>query len=152
MRNFATRYAEVQRPALREPLRSFALFALSAFSERTGKVSVDLKRHRVHFIYLHHVFRDEENEFRRMLSALTAGHYVVSYSEAVDRICQGTIDRPYLCFSFDDGLKNHLLAASILDEFGIKACFFVCSDIIGETDFEKLKRWSAERIIESRII
>jgi peptidoglycan/xylan/chitin deacetylase (PgdA/CDA1 family) len=81
----------------------------------------------VHILNLHHVFEDEESGFRQLIEHLRQTHRVISYSEAISRIWTGAFDAPYLAFTFDDGIKSCLLAARILQEFGVSACFFVCS-------------------------
>jgi peptidoglycan/xylan/chitin deacetylase (PgdA/CDA1 family) len=90
-------------------------------------------------VYLHHLFPEEEDGFRNLLRALSRDHYLISYSAAVDRIKSGEIDRPYICFSFDDGLRQCLRIGQILSEFGVSGCFFICPSLVGETDGAKLK-------------
>ena len=112
----------------------------------TGQMTPLLKKNRVQFLCLHHVCPDEEEPFRRLLRTLSRNHHLIGYSEAVERIWSGTIDGPYLALSFDDGLKNCLSAAQILDEFGVKACFFVCPPMIGETDQRKTQQFFHKKL------
>jgi len=98
-----------------------------------------LSRNRVQGVYLHHLFPEEEVGFRNLLRALSRDHCLISYSEAIGRIKGGEIDRPYVCFSFDDGLKQNLRTGQILNEFGVPGCFFICPSLVGETDGAKLK-------------
>jgi len=93
-------------------------------------------RRRIHFIYLHHVFEDEEDGFRRVLEELSRSHSFVSYSDAVARLRTGRIDAPYVSLSFDDGLKNCVRAAEIMGEFGALGCFFVCPPMAEATPDE----------------
>lgn len=108
--------------------RSLALSGLAAVGRLTG-LEANLSRPRVHFLYLHFVPGAEEANFRRLLKALSKDHHFISYSDAVARVYSGAIDRPYLTFSVDDGIRNGLRLAEVLDEFGAKACFFVCDRI-----------------------
>jgi peptidoglycan/xylan/chitin deacetylase (PgdA/CDA1 family) len=108
--------------------RSLALSGLAAVGRLTG-LEANLRRPRVHFLYLHFVPGAEEEQFRRLLRVLSKDHRFISYSDAVARVYSGDIDRPYLTFSVDDGIRNGLRLAEILDEFGAKACFFVCDRI-----------------------
>lgn len=94
---------------------------------------------------LHHVFDDEEAPFRALLTTLSKSHHFIGYSEAVERIQRGAIDRPYLCLSFDDGLKNGRRAAQIMSETGAKACFFVCPPM-AEAPYQEVARFCAERL------
>jgi len=118
--------------------RQLALHGLSGFYRLAGRMNY-LTRNRVQFIYLHHLFPEEEAGFRRLLSELSRRHTLISFSEAVDRVKSGNIDKPYVCFSFDDGFKQCLRAGEILNEFGIAGCFFICPSYVGETDWRKLQ-------------
>jgi peptidoglycan/xylan/chitin deacetylase (PgdA/CDA1 family) len=105
-----------------------------------------LQKPRVQFLYIHHIFRDEEVLLRRLLEKLSRHHTFISHNEAINKILTGTIDRPYVCISSDDGLKNNLRAAAILNEFGIKGCFFVCPSMIGENEYEKIKKFTLQQL------
>ncbi len=93
---------------------------------------------RIQFLYIHHIFKDEEKRLEALLETLSRHHHFASYSASVDMILRGRIDKPYICLSSDDGLKNNTRAADIMDRFGAKACFFICPGIIGEKDPGKL--------------
>ena len=108
--------------------RSLTLSGLAAMGRLTG-LEANLKRPRIHFLYLHFVPGAEEEQFRRLLRVLAKDHRFIGYSDAVARVYSGAIDRPYVTFSVDDGVRNGLRLAEILDEFGAKACFFVCDSI-----------------------
>lgn len=112
--------------------RTAALTTVTRFYMVTGQLERGLTRPRVHILNLHHVFSDEVDGFRRLLRALVDQHEYVGYSQALERIWEGKFDRPYLAFTFDDGLKSCLEAASVLEEFGVRGCFFVCPDGIGK--------------------
>ncbi len=73
------------------------------------------------------------------------GHTFLSYSEAVDQVVSGPVDRPYVAFSFDDGLRSGLEAGRILESFGASACYFLNSIILGETNYDRIKSFCAER-------
>lgn len=118
--------------------RGAALHGMSAFYRMTGRMG-SLARNRVQFIYLHHLFPEEETGFRGLIRTLGRDHSLISFSEAVSRVKTGAIDKPYVCFSFDDGLRQCRRAGEILGEFGVSGCFFVCPSFVGETDPRKLK-------------
>lgn len=86
---------------------------------------------RVHFPYLHAVPRDEEAAFRSFVAKLAETHTFISYSEAVERVKHGPIDKPYIAFSFDDGFKSNVRAAAILEKFDARGMFFVPPAFIG---------------------
>jgi peptidoglycan/xylan/chitin deacetylase (PgdA/CDA1 family) len=98
----------------------------------------------VQILYLHHLLEDEERGFRALLEHLARDHVFIPFGEAVDRICLGPIDRPYVAFSFDDGFQSCLRAADLLEEFGAHACFFVCPDFLDESDPERIARTCRE--------
>jgi peptidoglycan/xylan/chitin deacetylase (PgdA/CDA1 family) len=125
---------------VRSVTRRIVLSILAAFYRRAGRES-SLSRNRVQFLYLHHLFPEEEESFRGLLRELARDHSFISYSEAVEKIWRGGLDKPYVSFSFDDGLKNTLRAAQILEEFGTSGCFFICPSIVGETNDHKLKEY-----------
>ena len=75
-------------------------------------------------------------------SNLMQNHFTfISYSDGVDKIMTGKIDKPYMTVSFDDGIKSCRVAGDILTKLGIQACFFVCTDIVGEKDPGRLAQF-----------
>lgn len=101
----------------------------------------------VQFILLHFIQPYEEKPFAEFLKWLTSVYDVVSYGEAIRRINSGTVERATAAISFDDGLKDNLVASRIMLEHGVKGCFFVVPDIIGETDQTKLKQFCEQRLL-----
>jgi peptidoglycan/xylan/chitin deacetylase (PgdA/CDA1 family) len=141
---FIHNYSEVARQkktTLKSVLRNVALTGLSAVSS-----SSYLKVPRVQFLYIHHLFRDEEKQLNKLLKLLAEDHQFISYSEAVERVLSGNIDKPYITFSSDDGFKNNLKAAEILDRYNAKACFFVNPGIVGATDYDVINKFCTETL------
>lgn len=136
-----------QKPAtLRDKARKLGLDGIAA-GFRLGHSYKNLFRlPRVQFLYIHHVFGDEQKKLDRLLQALSRDHQFISHSEGVERISQGNIDKAYISISSDDGLKNNLRAAETLDQYGISGCFFICPSMIGEKDFQKIEAFSASRL------
>ena len=128
----------------RSVARHLALSGLAFWYRAAGRMS-SLDQDHIQFLYLHHMFPDEEAPFRRLLTALSRTHHLIGYSEAVDRILNGRIDKPYLCLSVDDGLKNSLRAARIMKEFGVSGCFFICPAMVGETNHQRLEEYCRQR-------
>lgn len=131
--------------ALRRKARGAALSLLYGVEKLRG-LRRSLARPRVQFLYLHHVFPDEEQALRDLLERLSRSHTFLSHSEAVQRIRRGEIDRPCVSFSLDDGMKNNLRAGRVFREYGVSACFFLNPGLIGETDFGRIRRHCAERL------
>jgi peptidoglycan/xylan/chitin deacetylase (PgdA/CDA1 family) len=126
-------------------MRARALDGLSAFDKLKG-IEEDLNKPRIQFLYVHHVFRDEEKNFDVLLKRLSANHTFISYSEAVSRILEQKIDKPYICISSDDGFRNNMGAAAVMNNYGAKGCFFINPAVIGEQSFSKIESHCRERL------
>ena len=135
------------RPAsARDHARHAVLSGLASLAELRGVVDSALARPRVQFVYLHHVFADEEAGFRALLRELAEHHVFIGHGEAVERIRDGRIDKPYVSVSFDDGFADNERAARMLEEFDARGCFFVCPGIVGERDSRRLAEFCANRL------
>jgi peptidoglycan/xylan/chitin deacetylase (PgdA/CDA1 family) len=132
-------YVQARPGGPRASIRAAALSTLAAAAQMSGRMARALRRPRVQFVYLHHVLIDEEQGFRRLLQDLSRLHTFTTYSDAVRRVQAGDIDRPYVCFSWDDGFRDNLRAARVLEEFGTRGCFFVCPGIVGEQSDQSLR-------------
>ncbi len=142
MEQFMTRYEDLKRSKKRT-LRGYARdLALTGLSLSTSEKYLD--KPRVQFLYLHHIFQDEEKRLDALMKKLAKQHQFISYSDAVEKILTGSIDKPYITFSSDDGFKNNLRAAEILNEYNARACFFINPGIVGETNFDKINRFCKE--------
>ncbi len=136
---FITNYEEVRRvkpPAFRSYIRDLALKALALSANKKY-----LQQPRIQFLYIHHIFKDEEERLETLLEILARDHEFISYDKAVEKILTGAVDRPYITFSSDDGFKNNLRTAQILNAYNAKACFFINPGIIGETDYNKINQY-----------
>ncbi|MBY0113024.1 MAG: polysaccharide deacetylase family protein [Phycisphaerales bacterium] len=143
---FATHSRDLQLVSFRETVRRYVIEADSWRLARSGELATALARPRVHFIYLHHVFDDEIEGFRRTLAEIQKTHHFVTYSQAVELVYAGNVDKPTVCVSFDDGLLSTLQASRVMDELGIKGCFFVCPAIVGEKKRAVVKRFAETRL------
>ncbi len=132
---YATSWRDLAPPrSLQSVMRHAALSKLYSHERWFRGLASRLRQPRVQVLILHHVFPDEEKHFRALLKRLHREHEFIPYSDAVRRaeVAGNQVDKPYLAFTFDDGMKNCLRAAAILEEFGARACFFVCPAIVGE--------------------
>lgn len=146
--NFSDTYASIKHQkgfSIRSAVRNITLDGLHLIEK--FKAHDALLKNRIQFLYIHHVFKDEVQCLRQLIEYLSENHFFISYSEALNLILNNNIDKPYICISSDDGLKNNLYAAEIFDLFGIKACFFICPGIIGEMDYDKIKKFCEERLL-----
>lgn len=137
---------KAREPAgLRGMARHVGLTSLSILRNGIG-VDGLLMRPRVQMLFIHHIFRDEEQKFDRLLTRLAKHHRFISYSEAVDRILSDRIDAPCIAFSSDDGFRNNLAAGHILKDHGATACFFINPQLIGERDPGNITTHCRERL------
>jgi peptidoglycan/xylan/chitin deacetylase (PgdA/CDA1 family) len=147
--NYVDSYQELlahKPPNLRDKLRKHGLDGMAAGFRLRHSYKKLFQTPRIQFLYVHHVFADEKEKMDRLLNALSRDHRFISYSEAVGRILNGDIDQPYISISSDDGLKNNLRAADVLDKYGAKGCFFICPSMIGERDPGKIKEFTTSRL------
>lgn len=144
--SWTTQFSQIHHPTIRGRVRHVALSAMSIGTRLVGAIDSALKRPRVHNVYLHHVFEDEVEPFRELVRTLTTKMRAIDYSEGVERVLGNRIDRPYVTFSFDDGFKNCLTAAKVLEEFGARACFFVCPLVVGEKNFSIVEKFAGRRL------
>ena len=113
---FANNYATVRRfqnYTTKNKFRDAVINLAAPVSSFLGIDKALIKKNRVQFLFLHHLFNDEVASFRKLLKALSKEHTFISYSEAVNRIKTGNIDKPYICFSSDDGYKSNVSFVSI---------------------------------------
>ncbi len=101
---------------------------------------------RLLFLSFHFLFENEKDNFRQILETLLSQFTIVSYSQAVELWKSKEIDKPYLCFSCDDGFDNYFDAATIMREYEISGCVFVCPSMVGMTDKSKITLFNKERL------
>ncbi len=138
-------WAQSKKAQLRSFARNVALDIIS-LKERNVDFEEVFKTPRVHFLYIHHIFEDEETNFDQLLNLLSKQHTFLSHTDAINKVLSGNIDKPYISFSSDDGLKSNLKAAEILNNYGAKACFFVNPNSIGIDSVEKAAEFCKTRI------
>ena len=145
MQKYTKKFKEIKKISIRSLLRSGALSIL--YFLHIAKIRAALRKNRVHFIYLHHVFNDEINKFKLFIDYLIdSGHIFVGYSEAIKIIKSGEIGHPYICLSFDDGLKSCMNAESVLSERRISAMFFINGLVLEHNSFFSKKNFARKRL------
>lgn len=144
-REYVNQSSNMRKISFYSVFRHIALNSLSKFYAFTNQLSF-ADKNRVQFLVLHHLFPDEEESFDLLLATLLREHTFITYSEAVEKVLKGHIDRPYIVLSFDDGIKNCLRALEIMNKYGAKACFFVCPYIIGKDDPLIIKKFCFQNL------
>lgn len=118
---------------VRQRVRGWALDGLVAFYRLTGRIPPP-EIPRVQFVYFHYVYDEQVPKLKALLAWMECHFTVISYSEAVERLCTDRVDDVYAALSFDDGLRHTSLnAARVLEERGLSACFFICPGVVGES-------------------
>ncbi len=148
MSQFVENYSEIKANSttnMRSLLRATVLNAL-AWKEQIGGINHWLSKPRVQFLYIHHSFKDELENLNQLMKMLSKQHTFISYSEAVERVLENTIDKPYISISTDDGFKNNLPAAEVLNRYNAKACFFINPGLINVTDYNKIATHCKEKL------
>ncbi len=143
--SFATNYTTVKRfqpYTFKNQLRDAVINCAAPISSLLGIDTILMQKNRVQFLFLHHLFDDEIAPFKKLLTQLSKEHTFINYSESVNRIKTGSIDKSYICFSSDDGYKSNTTLAKVFAEFGINACFFLCPSVIGETNLEVISKYA----------
>jgi peptidoglycan/xylan/chitin deacetylase (PgdA/CDA1 family) len=125
------------RKQIRAGVRYGVLSALAKVSTRLTRRSLATKR--VQNLYFHFLPESDIDNFLSLVRVLAKDHVFISYSEAVWRVENDAIDKPYLSISFDDGFQSNLRAGELLAQEGISACFFVCPNMVGK-DRQALQR------------
>jgi peptidoglycan/xylan/chitin deacetylase (PgdA/CDA1 family) len=145
--NFNTQYKDLisHKKTLRTGVRTLALDVLGSYYQVFGS-DTDLQKPRIQFIYLHHVLADEITKFDLLIQHLSKKYTFISHSQAVLKLKAGTIDKPYISISFDDGFLNNLDAAAVLDRYNVKGCFFINPFSIGLKDYAKIERYCRSKL------
>jgi peptidoglycan/xylan/chitin deacetylase (PgdA/CDA1 family) len=127
--------------------RSAALSLGYMSQSPSGRIEAGLSIGRVQLTLLHEVPPGQERAMESLVDFLAGRFAMVSYSEAVDRIGSGRLDRPYASITFDDGLYSSLTAARIMAERGIKGCFFLCPAALGARPGVEHDRFCEARLL-----
>ena len=141
-------YAQIkakQNGKARSYMRSLTLDVLSLKQELFDAKAI-LKRPRIQFLYFHHIFKDEAENFEKLVFYLSKHYKFISHSEAVDRLIKDEIDEPYIAWSSDDGIENNMLAAEILNKYGASCCFYINPASIGLTNFSEIKEFCKTKL------
>ncbi len=130
----------------RDAARSLALDAMRIADGLRGRVRAALSVPRVQTLLFHHLFPHEVEPFRHLLRRLSQSFEFVRYADA-SRLAQlGSVTRPTLAFSFDDGRQSCMTAAAVLEEFNARGCFFVCPSMVGEQRADHIRRFCHDRL------
>lgn len=136
-------YLNHKPKSIRNRLRDFAI---NLSSPSNQKVEKNLPEKGIWFLTMHSLFSDKRNNFINTLKYINKQFEFISYGQAVTKLLENNIDGRYACLSVDDGFKNFLQIAEICDSFGFKAMVFVNPSMVGETNFDIIKKHCADRL------
>lgn len=98
------------------------------------------RHHGVRAILLYHSIGSavplsvQREDFERQVAYLKDHFHVVRVCDLPQEIGKVNPDRPVVCITFDDGLlDNYEYALSILENYNVKATFFITTGSIGKT-------------------
>ncbi|MFL5488373.1 MAG: polysaccharide deacetylase family protein, partial [Gemmatimonadaceae bacterium] len=104
--------------------------------------------HRVNDLYPYDPLTCTTTAFEQFTKFCARYFEVIPLTELLRRIESEDTLSPSLTITFDDGYRgNALIAAPILEQHNLRACFFVTTDFIGTTH---IPRWDREHNIETK--
>jgi peptidoglycan/xylan/chitin deacetylase (PgdA/CDA1 family) len=138
------------KPAVRARVKQCmvrtAVAAAAGVADATGALRPLLRRPRVQALCFHHLPAERAANFRRLIELLRRDHVLIGYDDAIARIRAGAFDGPALAFTFDDGLHSQVAAAQVLEDCGVRGCFFVCPSMLDRPSRESAARFCRERL------
>jgi len=94
----------------------------------------------------------ERREQLNELISFLFTHFKPLDPSKLEDYCSGKlIEGPYVLFTFDDGLKNNLMAAELLEEHNARAIFFVVPDFVEAENPESYYRTNIRRMVDAAI-
>lgn len=114
---------------LRRFVRRGMLVGTRAGYAVSGRAGVSAAEPGLTVLLLHNTFPDDVRRLARYIDGQR--DLFTSFDKGVRSVQDGTLDRPTLALSFDDGFRSNMRAAAMLDERGISAIFYVPTDVIG---------------------
>jgi peptidoglycan/xylan/chitin deacetylase (PgdA/CDA1 family) len=100
---------------------------------------------------MHSTPQERAGQFSRLLDFLFT-HFSVLNPDQLDDYFTGKLNAgPYILFTFDDGLKNNLMAAELLERRDARAIFFIVPDFIEAVNPRDYYRGHIRQIIDSKV-
>ncbi len=94
---------------------------------------------------------ERQGQFEKLLDFLFV-HFKGLNPNQLDEYFQGKLqDGPYVLFTFDDGLKNNMLAAELLEKRETRAVFFVVPNFIDASEARDYYLKNIRSVIDERI-
>lgn len=100
---------------------------------------------------MHSTPQERRAQFEQMLDFLFKHFKALNPHELSDYFQGNLQGGPYVLFTFDDGLKNNLLAAELLEARGAHAVFFVVPDFIDSNQPKAYYLQHIRQVIDERV-
>ncbi len=117
------------RAALRRSVRRGALVGYHALSTVTGRNRAAARLPGLTVLLLHNTPPADVARLARFIDRHR--DQVVGFDDGVRAVADGSLDRPAVALSFDDGFRSNLDAAAMLTERGVSGVFYVPTDVVG---------------------
>jgi peptidoglycan/xylan/chitin deacetylase (PgdA/CDA1 family) len=100
---------------------------------------------------MHSTPHERRDQFQKLIDFLFK-HFTPLNPNQLDDYFSGKLNQgPYVLFTFDDGLKNNLMAAELLEKNHARAVFFIVPDFIDAANPEAYYRTNIRRMVDSRV-
>jgi peptidoglycan/xylan/chitin deacetylase (PgdA/CDA1 family) len=100
---------------------------------------------------MHSTPYERRGEFERLLDFVFKHFRALNPAQLREYFAGNLTDGPYVLFTFDDGLKNNLMAAELLEARNTRAIFFIVPDFIDATNQESYYRTHIRQKVDSTI-
>lgn len=100
---------------------------------------------------MHSTPYERKDQFEQLLDYVFQHFRPLRPEQLADYFNGSLNDGPYVLFTFDDGLKNNLMAAELLEARQTRAIFFVVPDFIDATDKELYYRTHIRQKIDASV-
>jgi peptidoglycan/xylan/chitin deacetylase (PgdA/CDA1 family) len=124
-----------------------AVFGMLEYSLRPWKYAAD----ELLVLCMHSTPLERRNQFEHLLDFLFKHFKPLQPNQLNDYFDGRLKNGPYVLFTFDDGLKNNLMAAELLEIRNARAVFFVVPDFIRASDSKTYYRTNIRQNIDSTV-
>lgn len=100
---------------------------------------------------MHSTPRERASQFSDLLDFLLANFCVLNPDQLDDYFTGKLNAGPYILFTFDDGLKNNMLAADMLEARKARGIFFIVPDFIEASNPQEYYRRHIRQIIDTKV-
>jgi len=100
---------------------------------------------------MHSTPHDRKAEFQALLDFIFKHFRPLNPSQLKDYFHGKLKEGPYVLFTFDDGLKNNLMAAELLESRDVRAIFFIVPDFIEASHKETYYRTHIRSSIDATV-